>query len=497
MVQLLLLLLLLLSNNVIRAEAVDNDTDDSQRQDLEQLASLHQELDHHQQHQDHPLLEPWQQCQTIMAPSGEGLGWGVFAVRSFQAGEIVEMAPGIIPLEAESPAIIDSALFDYTYGYYRIVSPPGHRPLVQYMQAVMLGMGEIFNHHPTAPNLAYTTFGREPDSEVPNAANAIGFRALRDIAVGEELFSTYGKEDGGKDWFSRRRLDLQHPKLDERRINITDLPAYKHLYCSKIAAGLGRSTWNDRIRPLLPPPSHVPFWIDAQWLPPTDAEIGSAFAKVDIKEGERIEWGTGMIVSQRRHLKGTALEDLAIHWEDLELDHQESLRVLRGQGQWTLQVNEWLTDSSWIRLDGFTSWEDVAILPMGGNIGLVDRRRPPPPPRGGGDSAPSTNCRLVIPTTITTTTTMQQQSPADPAVMISLHLMATRDIPTGERLWLNIPYPSDGADSRTQNVHHHADTTTSPDPVAQLHHELKMMGRLPPDDTRYGIPIKETSREEL
>jgi SET domain len=354
-----------------------------------------------------------------------------------------------------------------------------------------LGMGMIFNHHPTAPNVEYTTFGREPAPDVPNAANAIGFRALRDIAVGEELFSTYGKEDGGEDWFSRRQMERHHPMGDdnERKIhnNLTErILLYQQQYCSKIAAGLGRSTWKNRILPLLPasPSPHVPFWLDDQWLPPIDAEMGSAYAKVDIYGGERIERGTGMIVSQHRHLKGTALDDLAWKWDDLELDHQESLRILRHQGQWMLQVNEWTTNSSWNRIDGFLSWEDVAILPIGGNIGLVGRRRRHDDDDDGDSAAPTPNCRLVIPTT---TTMMMEPQPhgGDPAVMVPLDLIATRDIATGERLWLNIPYSS--YDRRTNVPPDQEEDTTTPDPVTQLHNELKAMGRLPPDNTRYGV----------
>lgn len=416
-------------------------------------------------------LEPWQQCQTFMAPSGEGLGWGVFAARSFQAGEIVELSPGIIPVESGSPVILDSALFDYAYGYYRVDIVPARRPSVHHLHAVMLGMGMIFNHHPVAPNLDYTTFGREPASDVPHAANAIGFVARRDIAIGEELFSTYGKEDGGKDWFSRRGMKPYSPGMSERRISVQELPSIIEQYCSKIAAGLGRHSWENRIQSLLPPPPGVPFWMDARWLPPNDGEIGSAYAKVAIRAGENIEMGTGMILSRSRHLKGTALADLAMNWEVLQADHQRSLRVLRDQGQLKLQHNTWLTEWSWNRTDGFTLWEDVAILPIGGNIGLVDRR--------SFTGVSSHNCRLEIPTT----------SDSWPAthdhVVVALVLIATQDIQPGELLRLNIPYSS----TQRKGV-------AGRDEVAILHEELKAMGRLPPENTRYGIKTTQ-NREEL
>jgi hypothetical protein len=39
-------------------------------------------------------------------------------------------------------------------------------------------------------------------------AQAIGFVALRSIDAGEELFSTYGIDDGGQRWFQDRGLTL-------------------------------------------------------------------------------------------------------------------------------------------------------------------------------------------------------------------------------------------------------------------------------------------------
>jgi hypothetical protein len=337
----------------------------------------------------------------------------------------------------------------------------------------MLGMGMIFNHHPVAPNLEYTTFGREPAPDAPNAANAIGFIAVRDIDVGEELFSTYGKNDGGKDWFSRRGMELQNPSMSERRIVMEELFSFKQRYCSKIAAGLGRQTWNDRILSLLPPPPRVPFWLDVRWLPPNDAEIGSAYAKVPIRAGERIELGTGMILSKSRHLKGTALADLAMNWEVLLPDQQEALRQLRGQGLLQLQHNDWLTDSSWNRTDGFTEWEDIAILPIGGNIGLVDRR--------DAEGISSHNCRLVIPTAGDDSLSGMKQD----QVVVPLELIATQDIQTGDLLRLNVPY--------SVNQQHGAVGAVE---VAIFQKELKAMGRLPPEHTRYGIQNTE-KREEL
>lgn len=426
-----------------------------------------------------------------MAPSADavGMGWGVFAGRAFQEGEVVEMAPGMIPLDQDSPSILDSALEDYVYGYYRLIGgipKPGqqHPPSIQYMQAVMLGMGMIYNHHPESPNLEYTTFGREPAPDVPSAANAIGFKALRDIAAGEELFSTYGKEDGGVDWFQRRNLQMQNPanNVERSRIPLEDLPEWKSQYCSKIVAGLGQPTWKNRVLPILPPPQYVPFWMDPQWLAPWDAEMGAAVAKVAVTQGERLELGTGMILSQKHHVRGTALAAVALAWQDLDPNHhQTALQELRQRGQLKLQYNEWTSESSWRRTDGFSSWDDVAILPIGGSIGLVSRHGRRRQGReeeeeidaGDEEDVTMTNCRLVIPTT--------SGGPQEPgSVVVPLELIATQDIAAGELLRLDLP-PSG-----------------TPQEVALLQKELRLMGRVPSSASRFHLdPNHSNKKDEL
>lgn len=397
-------------------------------------------------------LEPWQSCQIFMAPSVEGMGWGVFAGRTFQEGEIVEMAPGIIPVDHDSPASVDSALWDYAYGYYRLIMPSKlhQRPTIHHMQAVMLGMGMIYNHHPTSPNLEYTTFGREPAPDVPWAANSIGFRALRDIQIGEELFSSYStKGDGGIEWFHLRNITLLSPP--PRRIPIEDLHQWKADFCSKVTAGIGRPTWQKRIFPMLPP--HVPFWIDPQWLAPRDAEIGTAFAKIAVSVGQVLEWGSAMVLSQRHHLKGSPLAAIAMRWQDLAPDQQLALQDLRQRGQWMLQYNQWYSDNAWNRTDGLESWDDIALLPFGGTVGLIARGKE------------NSNCRLVIPTE---SVDIQTNS-----VVVPLQVVATRDIRSGETLRLDFP------SIRMTNE------------LDLLKKELDLMGRIPSIDSFYYLETKD------
>jgi hypothetical protein len=348
--------------------------------------------------------EEWQGCDSFLAPST--MGWGTFAGRSFRKGEIVEMAAGFIPMDEESPAAFNSILDDYVYGYYRLARGNVHR-----LYVVMLGMGMFYNHHPQ-PNLKYTTFGREPAPDVPNTCNSIGFMATRDIAVGEQLFSSYGgnDNDGGKDWFYQRRIEML--ELEDNKISQEDLPEYKAQYCSKIYAGIGLPTWRDRILPILP--EGLPFWIELSRLAPFDAGIGDAKAKVKISRGERIELTTGLVVS-RKLMQGTALGAVVLSWNDLAQDHQTALRTLRENGQMILQYQGY--DTEWNRIDRFESFEDLAILPVAGNVGLVRRV---------GDEAG--NCRLVI---------HSEGSPG--SVGVTLELIATEDIAVGEVLMLTLP----------------------------------------------------------
>jgi hypothetical protein len=336
------------------------------------------------------------------------MGWGVFAARSFEIGEIVDMAPGIVPMPAGSIAVQDSVLDDYAYGYWRL---KGYND-VERLYAIMFGMDMFYNHH-VEPNLEYMTFGREPAPNVPNASNSVGFIAKRRIEVGEQLFSTYGQEDQGKDWFSRRGIELQNP--GESRIESEDMPKYQAEYCSKIYAGIGVPTWEGRILPILPPRG-LPFRTDlSSRLAPFDAGFGDAKAKVSISSGERIEITTGLVVS-RQLMKGSALGALILPWDDLTEESQNALRTLREHSQLILQYQD---IGAWNRIDSFESFEDLAILPVAGNIGLVRRV---------GDKKPS-NCRLTI----------HSRGVEGSKVGVTLELIATRDIPAGEVLTLNLP----------------------------------------------------------
>lgn len=114
----------------------------------------------------------------------DGAGLGVFAARSFTAGEPVEIAPAVFVPETETERRGD---FISDYSVLLDDEAGNHRHLI----AVMLGYGSIYNHS-ESPSLSL-------DLCLPERA-AI-FTALRDIEEGEELTISYG------DYYWKSRQD--------------------------------------------------------------------------------------------------------------------------------------------------------------------------------------------------------------------------------------------------------------------------------------------------
>ena len=155
------------------------------------------------------------------------------------------------------------------------------------------------------------------------------------------------------------------------------------------------------------------------YLAPFDAGVGDARAQRFIAQGERIEIGPGLILSSKS-MDGTALASLVFAWHHLSLDQQANIRILREKGQLKLQFQGPTTQ--WQRVDAFDTFEDLAILPVSGQMGLVRRV--------GGDSPNTSNCRLDI---------LPDQGQRD-SVSVILELVATKPIDAGEILLLNSPW---------------------------------------------------------
>eukprot|EP00980_Cylindrotheca_fusiformis_P001177 scaffold322_cov88-Cylindrotheca_fusiformis.AAC.4 len=426
-------------------------------------------------------LEPWQQCNIFLAPSllsspsrkNMMMGWGVFAGRSFEKDEIVDMAPLILPMVQGAPQVVNSILDEYAYGYRRIHFDP-KKTTMDYMLGVFLGMTMFYNHHPSSHNVQYTTFGREPAPDVPNASNAVGFRARRAIQAGEELFSYYQAGGGGgggsetektDEWFRVRRIPLMDPSDNLNNNNNNNNARYNvsttttNPYCSKMISGIGRPTWEDRILPMLPPRNVVGFFLkNSDLLPPWDVGLGNARAKVFIPSGERIEVAIGLLMSKSKQIDGTILAPIAFSYsKDMLQQHQDpqNQQVLeRLVQQNKIQLQYQGKDTDWERINLLLDdsngnavvgrLEDIAIFPAAGNIGMVRRVG------GGGDGVgknpQNANCKLVISESLTNNILMMEEesnnndsSPISPSASVVLELIATQDIHTGDVLLLDLP----------------------------------------------------------
>eukprot|EP00541_Cyclophora_tenuis_P014241 CAMPEP_0116550170 /NCGR_PEP_ID=MMETSP0397-20121206/5281_1 /TAXON_ID=216820 /ORGANISM="Cyclophora tenuis, Strain ECT3854" /LENGTH=351 /DNA_ID=CAMNT_0004074977 /DNA_START=9 /DNA_END=1064 /DNA_ORIENTATION=- len=287
------------------------------------------------------------------------------------------------------------------------------------MFGVIYGMTMFYNHHIT-PNIDWDSYGSEPSSQHnPHSKQAVGFTANRFIQQGEELFSTYGREDGGKRWFQDRKLVMKIPSPEESKKTGETLIQDKKNYCAKTYAGYGRESW-----PLQRARRGEHRYLDMNRLTPMDHM--SAITTQDIHEGEMIEVAPALVVN-RGQAAGTSITPTAIFWDDLWPPQKLSLRKLRSSGDLTVQFQDPSTD--WKRIDDFVSFEDVVLLPVAGNIGLV---------RKVGRENPSSNCKLKL----VPTGSMQSYNShggGGGSAGILLQLIATRDLAEGEELRLNLP----------------------------------------------------------
>jgi hypothetical protein len=422
---------------------------------------------------DNNNLLHWQRCSVFIAPSlptttdnnnddnnnnnndndndNVNFNWGVYANRNFFQGEIVDISPLTLPLPDGSDAIERSILNDYVYGYWRVVQQSNNanantkRPTIDKLYSVLFGPDMFYNHHPTKPNVEFTTFGREPDTStssissssgagagagadilLKNTINIQGFVALRNIERGEELFTSYnGKEDGGEAWFRRRGIKMITPQSQSKsssisisKTNMFDL--HSNQYCSKIFSGVGKPSYQDRLLPILPKNYDLPFSTDIK-LPNFDAGLWDAKTKIDnIKKGDRLEISTALVLSLEL-TRNTSIMPLVYAWKDLHDEHRSSLKRLHIKDN-ELRLQYQGPDTNWTPMNNFTTtkagtgtipnYDDLVLFPVAGNIGMVRRRTATPTidahTSGGGgggdggatstssDDAKKPNCRLVV-----------------------------------------------------------------------------------------------------
>jgi len=114
-------------------------------------------------------------------------GRGIFALKSFKKGEVIEVCP-VIPLTAKESKICEQTILEY-YLYPWRGKQDG---------AVVMGYGMIYNHS-TDPNARY--YLRYPNRKVI-------YKALKPIKKGEEILVNYNgdpKDGGDMDLFDYQK----------------------------------------------------------------------------------------------------------------------------------------------------------------------------------------------------------------------------------------------------------------------------------------------------
>lgn len=368
--------------------------------------------------QEGSIGDSWQNCEIFFAPSSlPSGGWGAYAGRDFEQNEVVEISPRYVALPHEMPVVVNSAIDDYIYGYQRW---DDEKRELYTLAGVIFGKGMFYNHH-AEPNLKWTSFGREPIAREPTISQATGFVARRKIEAGEELFSSYGEEDGGVQWFEDRRLELVAVPTYASRKNGTVYEEDKKKYCSKMYAGFGKPTWDKRV---------VASWLqqafphemNSERLPSVDHPV--AVANQDILSGAVVEMAPALVVGKTM-IKDTALAPLSFFWDDWDTDQQQALKDLRTSNDLRVQVQDFATD--WVRMDKFRRFEEVVVFPAAGSIASVDRV-------GKTDEA---NCMLKI-ISSGSMRSHENHGGGNGSAGILLQIIATKDLKTGERLKLNV-----------------------------------------------------------
>ena len=371
----------------------------------------------------------WQDCSIFVAPSKlSNGGWGVFAGKSFEKNEIVDISPLYVPLPLTMPAVKNSALDDYIYvsDYY------DGNGQIQKSAFPSLGYIAVNNHHPN-PNVSWDWIGQPPHPNDPGKKSFyIMYKATRRIEAGEELFSNYGQTfDGGETWFKRRGLPLSVRSPEESKWHAgKELNMAMAQYCPKLYSGPGRPTWEkvERSNRLKKTDGRYPPFYDQSRLAPVDAGYESVIARTALSEGDVIEYAPAVIIPWTP-TKGTELEPLVFGWDDLSESLQDTLRQLREEGYVTMQYQGRDTrreDKTWKREERWQGLEEVALFPLG-STGMIQRV---------GSSVES-NCRLEIRPSVN----LDERDTAGIRgnAGLFLVLVATTSMQPGEVLKLNLP----------------------------------------------------------
>ncbi len=142
---------------------------------------------------------------VIITDTRTDKGYGVYAARAYQQGEVVEIAPVLLFEEKfrDLQRCLQERVFDW-----------GTLAKTRRSNCLPLGCGSLYNHNEPS-NLATSAIDTEQ-------LQALKFTAVRDIEPGEELTINYNAHGGGHtwhddNWFKQLQIDPVKiaPPLDE------------------------------------------------------------------------------------------------------------------------------------------------------------------------------------------------------------------------------------------------------------------------------------------
>jgi hypothetical protein len=159
------------------------------------------------------------------------------------------------------------------------------------------------------------------------------------------------------------------------------------------------------------------------------------------------------------------LEPMTIFWLDLDDEQQETIKQLQEYGAYRLKAIS--NKTGHMEPDILEYFEDAAILPAAGNIGLVRKVMH----EEGADS----NCRIEI---VAAADSMEKAAVGSARLL--LKLIATKDIEPGEELRLNLPDHSSWYSK--MNLVQHLALTGQPIPGHLLGASYQILTPAPHDD---------------
>ncbi|KAJ1027755.1 hypothetical protein NDA13_003210 [Ustilago tritici] len=149
-----------------------------------------------------PHLNPFN--LKIRSPPGGGAGRGVYATNPVPADTLIEVSPVLLFPPAEYAQYGSKTQLDgYTFVWKRTSQGSA-------IMALALGLGSLFNHHPTSPNVKYT---------LDHATHSIRYTTTRAIQAGEELAISYGS---GRMWWEPARTTEEQQREEEERKRAQD-----------------------------------------------------------------------------------------------------------------------------------------------------------------------------------------------------------------------------------------------------------------------------------